>query len=183
VHKNIIKDRLFAYEAELKRWSPRINLVAASTIPFIKRRHIADAEQLISYLRMDDGIVDIGSGAGFPGMVLAMHGYSVTLVESDEKKCIFLRHVSRETNTPVEIVCCRAEHFKPAKEIEIVTARAVASLPKLLDLCSSFVTSGYTKGLFLKGEKAPLEAKDLLRQSDLFPSSVTPGSYIVQVHF
>ena len=102
----------------LLKWQKSVNLISNSTINTIWKRHFLDSAQLYTYSQDIKGnILDIGSGAGFPGMILAMMGNNnVNLIESDQKKCIFMREVARLTNTKVKIYNCRIEdldYMKP----------------------------------------------------------------------
>ncbi len=111
--------------------------------------------------------LDLGSGAGFPGMVLSIllserEGVRMTLVESDSRKAAFLREVTRATGAPVDILCERIEkpatQAKVGESINVVTARALAPLPKLLDLSAPYFSKD-TVGLFLKGREAQAEVE------------------------
>jgi len=111
-------DRLRRYGALLEKWQKRINLVAAGTVPDLWRRHMLDSAQLmvpIAALNKEKPmILDLGSGAGFPGLVLAMlDAGEVHLVESDQRKCAFLREVARETETALTIHESRIEDLAP----------------------------------------------------------------------
>ncbi len=130
-------DALRRYEALLVKWQKAINLVGPATIAEAWSRHFIDSLQLLPLLPADARTLhDLGSGAGFPGLVLAIARpeIAVTLIESDQKKCAFLGNVSHETNAPVNILNTRIEQAAdsiPAPDI--VTARALASLGQLLE--------------------------------------------------
>ena len=126
------------YEKLLRDWSARMNLVAPSTLNDIQTRHIADSAQLADVLPRDVRIADMGSGAGFPAVVLAILGWHVTCIESIGKKVSFLRAVKEELDLKnLEIYHGRLEDFVrqlPAKNDDLVfTARAFASLTKIMD--------------------------------------------------
>ena len=144
--------RLQIYRNLLLKWNSRVNLVGKSTLGDIWRRHFLDSAQLLHYIPKKSKVwVDLGSGAGFPGMVLAILNVgTVHLVESNQRKCAFLREVARTTQTNVEIHNKRIEHLDPWP-IDVITARAVAPVAKLLELSRSFVTPESTC-LFLKGQ-------------------------------
>lgn len=179
-----LKQRLDVYESLLLKWSASLNLVAKSTLSSIGSRHFEDSLQLASFLNIDDNIVDLGTGAGFPGMVLAMCGYTVTLVDSDQKKCVFLENVSRETNTPVKIVCSRVEQFVPRETFDIVCSRGVAALSTLIEISEHLVKEGHSKGLFLKGEGVDVELSDIPLDRILKTQSlVQKNSYIIQYRY
>jgi 16S rRNA (guanine527-N7)-methyltransferase len=147
----------------LLQWQQTRNLIAASTIPMIWTRHIADSLQLLELAPAAKIWVDLGSGGGFPGLVLACAfaekaGSKIHLVESTAKKCAFLQAVADALGLPAEIHCERAEAFIPAfpRKPDVVTARALAPLPKLLELASPLLEKG-ALGLFLKGQDVGAE--------------------------
>jgi 16S rRNA (guanine527-N7)-methyltransferase len=146
--------RLEAYAALLTRWSERINLVGRATIADLWRRHMLDSAQLGPLLPASARhLIDLGSGAGFPGLVLAILGVSgIELVEADSRKCAFLREAARLTEANVTIRPCRIEAMPP-HPVDVVTARACAPLDRLLDLAAPFLAPG-SQCLFLKGERA-----------------------------
>lgn len=127
------RDRLVAYIDLLRFWQRRINLVAASTLTDPWRRHILDSAQLVRWLPADTGVVvDLGSGAGFPGLVLAIVAERpVTLVESDGRKAAFLLEATRLTAAPARVVNARIESLRDLRA-DVITARACAPLPRLL---------------------------------------------------
>ena len=150
-------DRLKVYHDLLLHWQSRLELVGRSTLPDIWRRHFLDSAQLIRYAPAGTRIwLDAGSGAGFPGMVLAILGAGeVHLVESNRRKCVFLREVARRTGTAVAVHTARVETLEPWP-VDVVTARALAPLAKLLELCRNFIGPGTTcllpKGQDVAGE-------------------------------
>ena len=149
--------QLEAYAELLTRWSARINLVGRNTIPDVWRRHILDSAQLRAFVpdRMRS-VIDLGSGAGLPGLVLAILGVpGVELVEADSRKCAFLREAARVTATPVTLRPCRIEAVSP-HPVDAVTARACAPLDRLLGLAEPFLAPG-SECLFLKGERVEEE--------------------------
>jgi 16S rRNA (guanine527-N7)-methyltransferase len=177
--------KLDAYEALLRKWQKAINLVGRSTLDEIWERHFHDSLQLIPLL--PEGVkmlVDLGSGAGFPGMVLAIAtGLEVHLVESDQRKAQFLREVSRETRTPVRVHAERAERVAPFPA-DVVTARALAPLPELIDMARRFA-HGRTVALFPKGRAAEaeltgLDASDKMRVTVL-PSRTSASAAILRI--
>src|SRR5437660_9171448 len=117
--------RLDAYAELLRRWSPRINLVAASTLDDLWRRHFLDSAQLLPLIpAAARNLVDLGSGAGFPGLVLAILGVpGVELVEADARKCAFLREAARTAGATVRIHQARIDSL-PARAFDVITARA-----------------------------------------------------------
>jgi len=150
-------DRLRAYADLLVKWNPRINLVSPDSIPNLWSRHIADSAQLLRFIPQNTpNLLDVGSGAGFPGLVLAIMGATgVHLVESDQRKCAFLREAARVSGVPVTVHAERIEKVPPF-EAAVVTARALAPLAKLLDWTAPFRADSticlFLKGLAVEGE-------------------------------
>jgi 16S rRNA (guanine527-N7)-methyltransferase len=176
-------DRLAAYADLLERWQARINLVGPGTMGDLWRRHMLDSAQLLPHLRPGP-ILDLGSGAGFPGLVLAVLGAGpVHLVESDGRKCAFLREAARVTGTAVTIHPVRAETLTPFA-VTTVTARALAPLSKLLELAAPFLESG-ARALFLKGRSSEVElteaAKDWMMTVERIPSLSDPEGLILHL--
>lgn len=158
-------DRLGAYLDLLVRWQETINLVATSTLADPWRRHVLDSAQLMGC--WPEGarvLVDLGSGAGFPGLVLAIMGApEVHLIERDRRKAAFLREAARATGcgASVTVHACGAG-VASAPGADVITARALAPLPDLLNLASRFATAG-TVCLFLKGRRVEAELTDARR--------------------
>ena len=149
-------ERLEIYAALVEKWTPRINLIARSTLPDIWTRHFADSAQVLNHVRHPiDHWVDLGSGGGFPGLVVAILGMDlrspnmVTLVESDARKCSFLRTVIRETDAPARVITGRIETM-PSLQADILSARALANLSALLSFAERHLSPGGT-ALFSKG--------------------------------
>lgn len=157
--------RFNLYESLLRRWQPAVNLVAPTTLSHVWGRHFADSAQLASLVPASaKSLADLGSGGGFPGLVLAIllggeRLDRVVLVESDQRKAAFLREVARQTGTAVEVVSARIE--SPAArerigKVEVVSARALASLDALFELAAPLLAENGI-GLFLKGKDAAAE--------------------------
>lgn len=151
------------YEALLHKWQKSINLVAGGTLPNLWSRHFADSAQILEAFPNIVTWADLGSGAGFPGMVMAIclksrPGAIVHLIESDQRKVAFLRAVSRETAAPVEIHLGRIESELPRLEGQIdgIAARALAPLPQLIDWSRDHLLKSATAA-FLKGEDWAVE--------------------------
>lgn len=147
--------RLTIYADLLVKWQSRINLVAPSTVPELWHRHMLDLAQLITLLPARPLVIlDIGSGAGFPGLVIAIlrPDTHVHLIESDMRKATFLREAARLTKTNATVHAKRIEAVA-AFPVDIVTARACAPLGELLDLAARFVTL-HSTCIFPKGERA-----------------------------
>lgn len=180
------EQRLAIYAELLAKWQKTINLVAASTLPNLWMRHFADSLQVQAAAPIARAWVDLGSGAGFPGLVTAIRlagdpRAKVHLIESDQRKCAFLREVSRETGAPAVIHPGRIEEVVAEIDapIEAVSARALAPLPKLLHYAGTFLEKGAI-GVFLKGQDVAFELTEdaissryriTLRDSVTSPSS------------
>ena len=145
-------ERLERYVDLLLKWQGAINLIGPNTTQDIWSRHILDSGQLMAHLPETPGpVVDIGSGAGLPGMVLAIMGVpNIHLVESDSRKCTFLNEAARVTETTVTILNSRIESVNVAPAA-VVTARAVAPLRRLIELSKS-VSKQKTIYFFFKGK-------------------------------
>lgn len=146
-------DRLREYAALLARWTQRINLISRADAPHIWSRHILDSLRLLPLIPPGtDRAIDLGSGAGLPGLVLAIaSGIPFELVEADRRKAAFLLEAARLTEAPVQIHCTRIEELRlpPAP---LVTARALAPLDTLLELAEPLLGTGGT-ALFPKGAR------------------------------
>ena len=224
--------RLEGYERLLRQWQGAVNLVAPSTLAAIWHRHFADSAQLVSLAPAAQTWVDLGSGAGFPGMVvaivladradalaaspqgggetgasaitgapLAAGGRGVTptlaaaatarprvrLVESDSRKAAFLRTLARQSGIAVDILSTRIESPATQSKLQpadVVTARALAPLDKLLGLAAPCFSSR-SVGLFLKGREAAREVEAARKMwtfdSELIPSRTDAMAHIVRV--
>lgn len=150
-------DRLEVYSKLLEKWNPTINLVSKTTLKNKWHRHFLDSAQLWQHLpSCAKTLVDIGSGAGFAGLVLAIIALEkkpllkFVLIESDSRKCAFMRNVSRETGIDINILTNRIENVE-GLQADIVTARALATLSQLLTYSKDILKDGGTC-LFLKGD-------------------------------
>ena len=152
-----LAERLQVFEQLLLKWQPKMNLVAPSTLRSIRTRHIEDSLQVGDVLPNALRWIDLGSGAGFPGIVTALRlrdheGAVVHLLESDHRKCAFLREVSRETQAPVEMHRGRIEEILPTlPEVDAISARALASMTTLVEMTLDRLEKG-SVGVFLKGQ-------------------------------
>jgi 16S rRNA (guanine527-N7)-methyltransferase len=154
--------RLEAYADLLTKWQKAINLVAPASLPDLWRRHILDSGQLTRFAPLDARWLDLGSGAGFPGLVLAIMGArEVRLVESDARKCAFLREAARITSAPASVVNARISDVPPFVA-DVVTARALAPLAKLLGFAAPFL-GPQSIALFPKGQDVEAELTEAHR--------------------
>ena len=155
---------LESYAALLGKWQKAVNLVATDSLDVVWQRHFADSAQLLPLIPRGATCLDFGTGAGFPGMVIAMLSTSqdeapAHLVESNARKCAFLRDVARQTATPVEIHNARIEEIAArgtVTQVDVIMARGVATLAKLLELSYPFF-GRESVGLYLKGRRAEAE--------------------------
>ncbi len=153
--------RLKLFVGLLQDWNTRINLVSARSLADVWRRHIWDSAQLMALIPTDTrSLIDLGSGAGFPGLVLAAMlaergNVRIVLYEAIAKKCRFLELVAHRLNLDVEIRNTRAETEEP-EPFDIVTARACAPLPQLLSYAAPFQGRN-SRCLFLKGQSVGAE--------------------------
>jgi 16S rRNA (guanine527-N7)-methyltransferase len=185
-------ERLDRLVETLRRWQKNTNLIASSTLVEVWTRHVADSLQLLALL--PDGatsLVDLGSGGGFPALPLACAlagrpGAHVRLVESNGKKAAFLREAIRATGAPATVHAERIEEFvkKFSGPVGVVTARALAPLPQLLELAAPLFKQGVV-GLFPKGQDVGVELTLASRywtmQYDLVSSKTDPAGQIVIV--
>ncbi len=153
--------QLETYVELLLTWQEKINLIGPSTVSDVWRRHVLDALQLLPLLKSRTGVVaDLGSGAGVPGLVLALASdVHVHLYESNGKKAAFLHEAIRQTKARAEVHQIRLEALPdhvPSELPHTVTARALAPLNRLIDLASPFLLRGAT-GLFHKGQDVDSE--------------------------
>ena len=183
--------RLYRYAELLTHWQKSTNLVAPSTLATLWPRHFADSAQLLNLAPEARLWLDLGSGAGFPGMVVAILAsqpdFRVYLIESNAKKCAFLAEVARATKAPVDIHAMRIEDFARRTDTlkpDVVSARALAPLPRLLGFAAPFFGAD-TRGLFLKGRDAQDEVEAARAEWDatyrLHPSLTSSDGQIVEV--
>jgi 16S rRNA (guanine527-N7)-methyltransferase len=183
--------RLDRFAALLVEWQSRFNLIAASTASRIWTRHIADSLQLVGLAPKARKWADLGSGAGFPGVPIAcvlaeQADAEVHLIESNNKKAAFLREAIQATGAPAVVHAERVADFSKRfrGELEIVTARALAPLPKLLSIAYPLLKTG-AEGIFPKGQDVEAEltqaAKCWSIQASLVPSRTDPKSRVVLI--
>lgn len=188
-------ERLATYEVALRQWQKAVNLVAPRTLDEIWHRHFADSAQVAAHVPdATKSIADLGSGGGFPGLVLAVFFASqpdkhaaVTLVESDGRKAAFLRETARRLEIPVEILSTRIESDATVSRlvgVDTVTARAFAPLSRLFNLAAPLFAAE-TVGVFLKGESVVREIDEARARwsfdVDLHQSVTEPSGKIAVV--
>ena len=177
------------YRVMLAEAARHMNLVGPSALSEFWPRHAWDSAQLLPLMRGAVTVADIGAGAGFPGVILAIllrerPGARVHLVESLAKRCRFLQSVVDALELPATVHPARAEALSPLPSAEVVVARACAPLPRLLDFAAPFLRTG-ARGLFLKGRSAEAEHAEALKtwrlKGALVPSRSDPSGRIVVV--
>ncbi|MBV8795771.1 MAG: 16S rRNA (guanine(527)-N(7))-methyltransferase RsmG [Hyphomicrobiales bacterium] len=183
--------RLAIFVELLDRWRGKTNLIADSTFPTVWTRHIADSAQLIALAPDARRWVDMGSGAGFPGLVIAIQlvdvpGAIVHCIESDGRKCAFLREAARATGAAAQIHALRVEAIAPESlgPVDAVTARAFAPLPMTLKLARPWIERGAI-AVFPRGESARGQI-DALPDARAYaieslPSVVNPKAAILRI--
>lgn len=177
-------EKLQIYVDTLLKWQKAINLVGPATLKDPWRRHILDSAQIKEDIPSGAKVVDLGSGAGFPGLVLAMLiDADIHLVESDQRKGAFLREVARLTDTQLTIHTARLEDLDELNA-DIVTARALAPLERLLPWVSRHLKSG-GKAMLFKGagvdEELTLACKNWTMNMVKKPSQSDPDATILVV--
>jgi len=177
-------DRLTTYWTLLEKWQAKINLVGPSTLSDPWRRHMLDSAQLAPLVPSGARhLVDMGSGAGFPGLVLAIMGVAedITLIDSDHRKAVFLREAARITETRLTVLATRLEHAE-VDSADVITSRALAPLDRLVQYSQRFAASDCVC-LFLKGQDVEKELtklpKNRYRTSRTTPSRTDPGGSIL----
>lgn len=179
--------KLEVYADLLRQWQRTINLVAPKTVDDVWHRHFADSAQVFRHIPSTAAhVMDLGSGGGFPGLVLAIlavdlgpklglqQGLRVTLVESDTRKAAFMREVARKTGIAVDIMPSRIETIVKSANvapIDVFTSRALAPLIKLLELVQPLFQP-HSVALFLKGRSADAELQETVAAWDFFSELV-----------
>ena len=182
-------ERLIAYEALVRKWNAKINLVAPSTLPEFNSRHIQDSIQIFDHVQFPEGNwVDLGSGGGLPGIVVSIYAQkaplTVSLVESDQRKSAFLRTVIRELSLQnVSIMTGRIENVPPLAA-NFVSARALAPLSVLLSMVQRHMHQDGT-AIFLKGRSWKAECEEARKEWRFdvtsFPSKTDPDAAILKI--
>ena len=174
------------YILKLKKSNQIHNLVGPSTIDVAWDRHINDSMQLSEFiLKKNASIIDLGTGAGLPGIILHIFGYkNILLVDSKMKKINFIKEFAYEQNLEIKTICTRVEKIKNQK-FDFIICRAFAPLVKLLDY-SRFFTKKNTSLLFLKGRSVKKEIHDAKKffsfEYDLYPSQSEGDGYVLKIN-
>jgi 16S rRNA (guanine527-N7)-methyltransferase len=176
-------DRLKAYADLLVLWNKKINLVGPSTVADLWMRHMLDSAQLFTLIPPGARtLVDLGSGAGFPGLVLGIMGVpGITLIESDQRKAAFLRESARVAGAPVTVLAKRIEDIAPFPA-DVITARALAPVADLLAWSQPFLTKS-SLCIFPKGQNVEVELTEAHKRwritTDQRPSRTDPRGTIL----
>jgi 16S rRNA (guanine527-N7)-methyltransferase len=170
------------YASILIKWNKKISLISNNDLDNIWERHILDSLQLLKFIESDDHVVDVGSGAGLPGIILSLIGIKhVTLIESDARKAAFLLQVSTLSKNRIEILNARVENL--SLECDILTSRGFASIKNTLDLCKCIGVK--KKILLMKGEQAIEEINEAKKlwhfRHDIKPSITHHNGCIVEL--
>ena len=178
------------FSRELEDWGTRMNLVGPSALRSFWDRHAFDSAQLLHVEQSARVWADVGTGAGFPGVILAIllkgkPNACVHLIESMAKRVAFLSHVVERLELPAMIHHARAEEIRPPDGLQVITARACAPFPRLFDYTHAFFKAGAT-GLFLKGREVQSEMTEARRRwvftAEIIQSRSDPSGSIVRVN-
>ena len=167
-------EKLCMFHKTLMKWQNSINLISKNTIKNVWERHFLDSAQLYKFVKGVKGnIIYFGSGAGFPGLVLAIMGKkNIHLVESDYKKCVFLKEIAMLTETDITIHNCRIEDLNFIN-VDLITCRALAPLSKLIEYVEIFINKSVAESraspklLFLKGKSYYSEVMQLSKNKKI----------------
>lgn len=184
-------ERLDVLAEELARWQQAKNLVSTATLDELWVRHIEDSAQIFQFGQGKPRWLDLGSGGGFPGLVLGIllrevEGGHIHLVESNARKCAFLRHVARLTGSPVTVHVARIEAVMDrfVAVTDVVTARALAALPQLIEWTHPLLKSGGI-GIFPKGQHLERELTETAKywsiEAQIEPSKTDPEGRLLVV--
>ena len=179
-------DLIDRYINKLKKSNQIHNLVGPSTIDVAWDRHINDSLQLSDFiLKRNTSIIDLGTGAGLPGLILHIFGYkNILLIDSKMKKINFIKEFAYENNFEIKTICTRVEKIKNQK-FDLIVCRAFAPLIKLLDY-SRFFTKKNTSLLFLKGRSVNKEIEDAKKyfsfEYNLYPSKSEGDGFVLKIN-
>ena len=182
-------ERLDTYAALLIKWNKSINLVSPKTIEDLWERHILDSAQLATLEPDAKRWADLGSGAGLPGVIVAAiqadqaQDFSISMVESDRRKCLFMTTALREMGLTANVLTKRIES-DPIEKYDVVSARALAPLSELLTYAEKYSAEG-SHCLFLKGRNADAELTEARRDwhidLDRIPSKTDTGAVVLRI--
>lgn len=178
------RERLEAFAAILEKWNVRINLVSPRDMPHLWERHIKDSLRLVPFIKRGTRVIDLGSGGGFPAIMIGIAcDAEMVMVESDQRKCAFLREAARACGVKAQVIPKRIEQAEIAPAA-YVTARALASLSQLLEWSAPFLLPE-GKALFLKGKNLPDELTEAERcwhmQHRILDNRAASGGAIIEI--
>lgn len=176
-------ERLNLYVQMIVKWQKTINLISPQTLSTIWQRHIVDSYQAVGVLTSGDVILDLGAGAGLPGIVHSIAGFDVTMVESDKRKSAFLREVVRELGLQAKVENTRAEDIQ-IDQYQVITARAFTDILSLLRLLENKITSQHIFLLF-KGKSFAHECEEAKQffamDCQIIPSITEPEAALLKL--
>lgn len=178
------RERLEAFAAILEKWNARINLVSPRDMPHLWERHIEDSLRLVPFIKRGTRVIDLGSGGGFPAIMIGIAcDAEMVMVESDQRKCAFLREAARACGVKAQVIPKRIEQAE-VEPAAYVTARALASLSQLLEWSVPFLLPD-GKALFLKGKNLPDELTEAERcwhmQHRILDNRAASGGAIIEI--
>lgn len=176
--------QLVGFVQILLKWQEKLNLISKESIPTLWERHVVDSAQLLHFLPQEGKIVDLGSGGGFPGIVLSiLRNDDVILLEKDERKATFLRHVSRVLSLKTKVICQRIETVDSLHS-PLITSRALTSLNHLMAYMQHLGTDS-VQGYFLKGKTTDEEVSEAAQtwifNVEKFPSRTDQSGVIIKI--
>ncbi|MCA3436029.1 MAG: 16S rRNA (guanine(527)-N(7))-methyltransferase RsmG [Rhodobacter sp.] len=189
-YSDLAAERLRTFVALLTKWTAAINLVSPASLSDVWTRHVEDSAQLLGLVPPDRKLwVDVGAGAGFPGVVIALmtadtaDAVEMVLIESDQRKAAFLSAVSRETGVPMVVHAERIEHVVP-QQADIVSARALAPLSRLCAFADRHLAAG-GMALFLKGGQYDAEVAEARKvwafDLEIHSSTTDPAGVVLKL--
>lgn len=183
-------NNLLLFEAELYKWNQQINLISDNTKNDIWNRHILDSVQLNNYIYKYNNIIDIGSGGGFPAIILAIlnknrENFIINLIEKLQKKCVFLQNITAKLQLPAVINNVKIENYNNFADSLVITSRAFASIDQIFQLTEKFFKKDNTVAFLQKGENYEKEIeiakKKWIFSMDIYNSKLHKDSVILKL--
>ena len=165
---------LTQYATTLLKWNKKINLIGDEKN--LWTRHIIDSAQLVAFLDPNDKIIDIGTGAGLPGLILSIMGFNVVLVDSDSRKIAFVNYIIANLKLSAKAICTRIEEIEG--EFDVLTSRALAPTNSIIELTRKLQIR--KKYLLLKGETVEDELEGIKHKA--YPSMTNKNAKIIEIH-
>jgi 16S rRNA (guanine527-N7)-methyltransferase len=178
-------ERLEEFVVLLLKWNKRINLISKFSEGGLWERHILDSAQLYAHLNPETRVMDIGSGGGFPGIVLSIMGLQhISLIEADERKALFLQQAAKISKQSVTVYNKRVESVRP-HQVECITARGFASIAGILDITKTWQEEASIPYLLLKGKRYEEELSEAEEfwdfESHIVPSLTNPEGVVIHL--